>query len=156
MFDAPADTWYLWLGVATTSVLALGVAVALPTTTPPDATGATSTIDAVATSPHEATGEHSLDARRIKLGPHSVALRNQDGTAHARLAYGPVTPVRDGSPLAAVLTGTPPERAFETPGAFRNATVTARNRAEQWERIDGKLIVRRVTWEGVDATLVGA
>jgi hypothetical protein len=155
MFDAPVDTWYLWIGVATTSALALGVAVALPSTVPPDATGVANTVDAVASSPHEATGEHSLDAAAIKLGPHRVGLRNDGGTAHGAFAYGPVTPVREDSPLAPVLTGTPPAQAFANASQFRTATATARNRTRQWERIDGKLIVRRVTWEGVDVTLVG-
>lgn len=156
MFDAPADTWYLWLGVATASVLALGVAVGLPTTVPPDAAGAANTIDAVAASPHEATGQHALDARQTKISPHQIALRNDGGTTHAQFVYGPVTPVGETSPLASVLTGTPPERVFASPSEFRTATATARNRTPPWERVDGKLIVRRVTWEGVDVTLVGA
>ncbi|MFD1586943.1 hypothetical protein ACFR9U_08105 [Halorientalis brevis] len=156
MFDAPADTWYLWLGVATTSVLALGVAVALPSTPPPDATAAANTIDAVATSPHEATGEHALDARQFKLGPHRVALRNDAGTAHADVAYGPVTPVREGSPLASVLTGTPPERTFTNQSGFRKAARRARNQSQRWERVERSLLVRRVTWGDVDVTLVGA
>ena len=154
MFDAPADTWYLWLGVATASVLALGVAVALPTTPPPDAARAASTVDAVASSPHEATGEHSLDAATIKLGPDRVALRNDGGTTHAAFAYGPVTPVREG-PLSTVLTGTPPAQAFATASEFRTTAERARNRPRRWQRVDGTLLVRRVSWEGVDVTLVG-
>jgi len=156
MFDAPADTWYLWLGVATTSALALGVAVALPSTVPPDAAGAASTVDAVASSPHEATGEHPLDARQIKLGSNRIGLRNDGGTAHASFAYGPVTPVREGSRLATVLAGTPPAQVFADASAFQSVTATARNRTRGWERIDGNLVVRRVTWEGVDVTLVSA
>jgi hypothetical protein len=156
MFDAPVDTWYLWLGVATASALALGVAAALPATVPPDAQRAAATVDAVATSPHNATGEHSVDATAVKFGSRRVALRNDGGTAHAAFAYGPVTPVRNGTALAAVLRGEPPGSVFPNATAFREAGAAARNRTRAWRETDGRLVARRVTWEGVDVTLVGA
>ncbi|WP_299266361.1 DUF7283 family protein [Halorientalis sp.] len=156
MFDAPADSWYLWLGVATASVLALGVAAALPATVPPDAQRAAATVDAVATSPHNATGKHRLDATAVKFGSRRIALRNDGGTAHAAFAYGPVTPVRNGTGLAAVLRGQPPTSVFQNATAFRATAADARSRARIWRETDGRLVARRVTWEGVDVTLVGA
>lgn len=156
MFDAPVDTWYLWLGVATASLITVGVAVSLPTSPPPDATNIAATVDSVATSPHNATGEHPLDATEIRLGAHRVGLRNDGGTAHAAFAYGPVTPVGNSSALSRVLRGTPPGDVFEDRCAFRTAAATARNRSREWHRADDRLLVRRVTWGEFDVTLVGA
>ncbi|AQL41987.1 hypothetical protein BV210_04305 [Halorientalis sp. IM1011] len=156
MFDAPADTWYLWVGVATASALAFGVAAALPTTVPPDAQRAAATVDAVATSPHNATGEHTLDATAVELGSRRIGLRNDGGTTHAAFAYGPVTPVRGGTDLAAVLRGEPPGDVFSNATEFRTAAAEARNRTRAWRETDGRLVARRVTWEGIDVTLVGA
>lgn len=156
MFDAPVDTWYLWLGVATASALAFGVAAALPATVPPDAQRAAATVDAVATSPHNATGEHGLDATAVKFGSRRIALRNDGGTVHAAFAYGPVTPVQNGTKLAAVLRGRPPTDVFPNATAFRTAAADTRNRTRAWRETDGRLVARRVTWEGVDVTLVGA
>jgi len=155
MFDAPADTWFLWLGVATSSLVAFGMAAALPTAPAPAADRAVATVDAVATSQYQATGEFDPDARMAKLDTNRIALRNDDGTARATVAHGPVTPVRDGSALASVLDGSPPKRVFENASAFRAAAQTARTRKARWEPVDGPLVVRRVTWEGVDVTLVG-
>ncbi|WP_335999875.1 DUF7283 family protein [Halorientalis halophila] len=155
MFDAPVDTWYLWLGVATASAVAFGVAISLPSTVPPDAERAAATVDAVATSPHNATGEHALDATAVKLGSRRLAFRNEGGTTHASVAYGPVTPVRTGTDLAAVLRGTPPAVVFENASALATAAESARNRTRTWRETDGRLVVRRLSWEGIDVTLVG-
>lgn len=156
MFDAPADTWYLWLGIATASLVAFGVAVSLPTAPPPDATDLAATVDSVATSPHNATAQHPLAADEIRLGPHRVGLRDDGGAAHATFAYGPVTPVGNSSQLSRVLEGVPPAAVFDTRSAFRNATATARNGSHEWHHTDDRLLVRRVTWGEFDVTLVGA
>lgn len=156
MFDAPADTWYLYVGVAAASTLALGVALALPATAPPDATRAAATVDNVASSPHAATGHAPLDADRIDLDPTGLALRNDGGTVHATFAYGPVTPVGDESRLRRVLDGVPPSCVFANATAFHEAAASARDRTRGWRRAEDRLVVRRVTWEGVDVTLVGA
>jgi hypothetical protein len=155
MFDAPADTWYLYVGVAAASTLALGVALALPATAPPDATRAAATVDHVASSPHDATGHAPLDADGIDLDPTALALRNDAGTVHASFAYGPVTPVSDGGRLRRVLGGAPPACVFANATAFREAAATARNRTHGWRTAGDRLVVRHVTWEGVDVTLVG-
>jgi len=156
MFDAPVDTWYLYVGVAAASTLALGVALALPTTAPPDATRAAATVDHVAASPHDATGRAPLDAAEIDVDPSGIRLRNDAGTVHAAFAAGPVTPVGDRSRLRRVLEGLPPSRVFADPAAFEAAAATARNRSRDWRDAGNRLVVRHVTWRGTDVTLVGA
>jgi len=156
MFETPVDTWYLWLGVATASVVAFGLAVSFPTTPAPDATRIAATVDSVVTSPHEATGEHPITADEIRLGSHRISLRSDGRRSHASFTYGPVTPVPDGTPLERVLTGTPPEVVFENRSAFRTATERARNRSRDWRDTDERLLARRVTWGEIDVTLVGA
>ncbi|NHN47447.1 hypothetical protein G9464_07540 [Halostella sp. JP-L12] len=156
MFDAPVDTWYLAVGVALAGVAFAGVAADLPTRAPPDAAGAAATIDAVAASERPGTAEHPVDAPEIKLGPHRVALRNGGGTASETFAYGPVTPVTDGGPLATVLRGRDPVRVFPSPDALRRAAAAARERDPEWRRADGRIVVRTITWEGTRVTLVDA
>jgi hypothetical protein len=156
MFDTPVDSWYRWLGVAGASLAVLGAAVGLPTGAGPDAAAAATTIDSVAASTHPGVAEHPLSADRVRLGAGTVALRSDGHTATATLSYGPVTPVRDGTRLAAVLAGTPPSRVFDSPAAFARAAAAARNRTPVWRRAGGGVLVRRVSWEGVDVTLVGA
>ncbi|WP_129114867.1 DUF7283 family protein [Halegenticoccus tardaugens] len=156
MFDVPFDAWYAWLGVALASVAVFGTAWSLPATPPPDAAGVADTVDSVAASDHPTTAEHPLEAATIELGPHRLELRNDGGAAHATFAFGPVTPVGRGSRLEAVLYGTPPERAFASPEAFKQALIEARTREPTRTSVERTLVARRVSWEGVDATLVGA
>ncbi|USZ68911.1 hypothetical protein NGM10_04040 [Halorussus salilacus] len=153
MFDAPVETWYLWVGLALASSAALGLAVSLPRAPPPDAAGVADTVDSVAASDRAATAVHPVSAE-VRIGPYRVWLRDDGATGHATLAYGPVTPVRRGTALWDVLRGTPPESAFGSPGAFRDAAADARDRPPAW-RTTGELTVRAVSWEGVDVTLVG-
>lgn len=155
MFDAPADAWYLWLGVTAASVAAFGVATGLPATAPPDAQRVADTVDSVAASPHEATGQYPLDATAVRLGTAQVSLRTDSGATHATFEYGPVTPVTAESPLWAVLHGAPPNRTFDTPADFRAAATAARTRDHRWESAE-TVLVRHAKWEGVDVVLVGA
>lgn len=154
MFDVPVDAWYLWLGAAMASLALLGSALGLPTTPAPDAAAVADTVDTVAASPYAAVSEHPLTADEIKLTVRTVALGADGATGRARFAYGPVVPVRNG-PLRSVLVGTPPERTFESPTAFGRAVETARGRDPAWRPAPDRLLVRRVTWGGVDVTLVG-
>jgi hypothetical protein len=63
---------------------------------------------------------------------------------------------REGRPaLASVLYGVHPATAYESPAAFRAATELARNRTATWRSAPDAVAVRRVSWEGVDVTLVG-
>lgn len=156
MFDTPVDAWYVWVGLALASVAVAGVASDFAARPPPDAADAADTVDAVAASPHPATGEHPLSAESIRVGPRRIGLRDEGGTSHATLAYGPVTPVTEGTVLWEVLRGARPAHVFEDPDAFRAAAVTARDRDPAWRDVDDHLTVRTVTWEGVHVTLVHA
>jgi hypothetical protein len=159
MFDLTLDAWYAWIGLSLTGVALVGAAAGLPTAPPPDAGAVAATIDRVAAAEYTATGEHPLDAEEIRLGTRRIGLRSDAGTAHATVAFGPVTPVPVGdSPLRAVLHGTPPDRAFRSPAAFRQAVVNARADATEapWRAVDRTLIVRRTTWNDVDVVLVDA
>ncbi|WP_135829136.1 DUF7283 family protein [Halorussus halobius] len=154
MFDAPVETWYLWVGLAVASTAALGVATNLPRSPPPDAASAADTVDSVAASEHAATGVHPVSVDAVRVGPYRLGLRTDGARAHATFAYGPVTPVGSGTALRDVLRGAPPETAFGSPADFRRSAAAARNRTPEW-RSREELTVRRVSWEGVDVTLVG-
>jgi hypothetical protein len=154
MLDAPVDAWYVWIAVAAASVATLGVALSFPTAPPPDAAGVADTVDSVARCEYAATAEHPVAAAKIRIGPYRLGLRNDAGTAHATFATGPVVPIRDGTPLAAVVRGTSPRKAFDSSAAFRRAVERARERDATWHPADDRLLARCLSWEGVDATLV--
>jgi hypothetical protein len=154
VFDTPADAWYVWIGVAAVSIAALGTALALPGTAPPPADRVAAAIDAVAASEHRATDTVSLEADRMRLGPERLALESGGRTAHAAFAYGPVVPA-DSKPLSRVLDGQRPAVAFGSPDEFERALAAASAGPRRWRPTPEVLTVRRVTWEGVNATLVG-
>lgn len=155
VFDVPIDSWYTWLGVAAVSVIALGTAASLPTAPPPDAASVADAIDRTAASQHDATAEIPIDARQLRLGSNRIGLRNDAGTAHASLAYGPVVPVGEDPRLDSVLRGSPPSKTFDSSAAFRAASEDARTDRPVWQPVDGIVLVRHLTWEGVDVVLVG-
>jgi hypothetical protein len=158
MYDTAVESTYVWLALAVVSAGVLGFALRVPTAPPPDATAVARTVDSVAASPHEATARHPLDARQLRLGSHRVGLRGPGGDAHATFAYGPVVPAAggDGDRLSAVLRGVPPERAFPSRSSFARALNRSQTRDASWQSAPERLVVRRVTWGEVDATLVGA
>lgn len=152
------DAWYLHTGLAAAGLALLGVTTGLPTHPPPDATGVARVVDGVASSPHAAVGEHPLDADRLRVTPRGIALDGAGGRAHATFRFGPVTPVDREGDLGRVLSGAPPDRLFESPAAFADATEKRRREATAdpaWRPAPERLRVRRVTWEGTDVTLVG-
>jgi hypothetical protein len=154
MFDQPVETWYVWAGLAVASVVVLGLAVGFPRASPPDAAGVAESVDSVAASDRPVMAVHPLFAETIRLSPYRVWLRDDGATGQATFAYGPVTPVERGSALWDVLHGTPPDRAFGSPEAFQRAVTMARGRDPTW-RSRNELLVRKLSWEGVDVTLVG-
>lgn len=159
MLDLPLDSWYAWLGLSLAGVALVGAASGLPTVPPPNADSAAATVDRVAAAEYAATAEHPLDATAVRLGTRRLELRNDAGTAHATLAFGPVTPVpTNDSALRDVVHGAHPSTAFDTPEAFRQAIIDARARGGDapWRAVDRTLLVRRTTWEGVDVVLVDA
>jgi hypothetical protein len=155
MFDVPVDAWYVWVGLVVAGVALLGVVTSLPTAPPPDATSVAETVDRTAGTRYEATAEHPIDADAIRLTPHGVGLRNGAGTAHATFAFGDVTPVVRGTRLHAVLFGAPVASRFTSPTELAAASTAARERNATWRPTDGPVVVRHLTWEGTDVTLVG-
>jgi hypothetical protein len=154
VFDAPLDTWYVWLGTAAVSLAVAGVVLAFPTASPAGAQAAADAVDDVAASDYAARGEVAVPAGELRLGPETLGLRADGATAHAHFEYGPVTPVRGGD-LQAVLAGTPPREVFDSPELFRRAVEHAQRRDQTWRDAPETLAVRRVSWRDVDATLVG-
>lgn len=154
MLEVPVDAWYVWIGLVTVAAVAFGVATALPTAPPPDATAAANTVDAVAGSINGSTGEHPVAASAVKLAPHQVSLRGAGGVSHAPLAYGPVTPVGEDERLRAVLDGAPPASEFDSPAQLAEAAEQARQPPYRWQTTD-RIRVRTVVWGETRVTLVG-
>lgn len=154
MFETSIDAWYAWLGVAAVSVAAFGTVAALPSETPPAAASVADAVDRVAASPYEAQTTAPIEATEYRLTPGQIALRNDRGRSRATFAYGPIAPATDGS-LRAVLEGAPPTTQFASPAAFERAIERAHQEGMGWRPAPDAIRVRRVSWEGVDATLVG-
>lgn len=155
MFDVPADTPWIWLGLTIASALMLGVVVGLPTAAP-NAERVAGTIDEVAATEGGSTATVSLRATEIRLGPDRVGLRAPGGRAHASLQYGPVTPVRPGTRLASVLNGEPARAVFSRPGAFRWALRRAGDRTPRWRSAGDRLRIKHASYGEVNGVLVGA
>lgn len=156
MFDAPVESAYVWLGLAIVSAALVALAVEIPTVPPPDAATAARTVDRVAASPYGSMAHHPLDATRVRIGAERIGLASPGGEAHAAFAYDSVVPATGDGRLDAVLHGTPPERVFESRRAFRTAIERARTVDPEWQPAPARLLVRRVVWEDVHGTLVGA
>lgn len=150
----PIADAYLWIGLCVAGAAFAGLALEVPTAPAPDARAVADTVDRVAAGRYPTRADHPVSATAIRVGPRRVALRSDGGTAHAGFAYGPVTPAGDG-PLRRLLTGAPPDRVFDDPAALRVAAGRARNRTPRWRPADDRVRVRRVSWGGVDVTLVG-
>lgn len=93
-FEAPADAWYVWLGVAAVSVGLAGIVAGLPSGPPPDASNVAGTVDRVAATEHVGTATVDHDAAAVKVGPERIALRNDRGVARARISFGKMVHVR--------------------------------------------------------------
>ncbi|PSP76088.1 hypothetical protein BRC81_13895 [Halobacteriales archaeon QS_1_68_20] len=154
MLEVPVDAWYVWIGLTTVSAAVLGVAVAFPTAPPPDADAAAEAVDAVAGAGNGSTVDHPVSAAAVRFAPHSVSVRTEAGLAHARLAYGPVTPVVGDDRLEDVLDGTAPGRVFDSPAALAEAASEARNPPHRWQSAD-RIRARTIVWGDVRVTLVG-
>lgn len=154
MFDPPVETLPVWVGLGIAGLAMFGLAASLPTATP-DATPVAATVDAVAASDHEATGEHPVAADAVVLEPRQLTVRHDGETAHAEFRYGPVTPVARETVLHRVLRGMPPARLFDSPAAFERAVERAGGQGPVTVRSD-RVVVRRVEWGETGVTLVGA
>lgn len=155
MFDVPVESTYVWFGLLLVGAALLGLALRVPTAPPPDATAIARTVDSVASSPHEATARQPIEAREVRLGSERVGLRNSAGAAHATFAYESIVPVTGNDLLRMVLQGRPPDDVFVDPDAFAAAVDWAETTEPEWQRASDRLLVRRITWGDVNATLVG-
>ncbi|MFB6103480.1 MAG: hypothetical protein ABEJ57_00145 [Halobacteriaceae archaeon] len=151
-----ADVPVVWVALALTSTVLVGAAFQFPTTAPAPAAAVADTIDTVAAAPYDSTATHPIAAAAVRLGPHRLAVRTTAGVTHAAIGYGPVTPVPRGSRLARIAAGTPPPHLFGSPTAFQTAVAKARDRTPTWRTDVETIVVRQVTWGGVDVTLVTA
>lgn len=169
--EAPVDAWYVWFGVAVASVAIAGVALSLPSQPPPDATGTANAIDRVAGSTQVADATIDHDADDVRLDTTRLSMRNDGGTAHATVLFGPLTPVdavddeTTREALWAVLHGASPSTVLDRP-AFESleesdlrAGATA-GRAQcqestpEWRPSD-ELNVRKLELDGEPVVLVG-
>lgn len=156
MFDTFADAPPILVALSLVSTTLFGVALAAQPSPPPRAETLADTVDTVAAADHPGVETRTLDVDRIRISTTEIAVRSNAGTAHARFAYGPVVPVRQDTDLWQVLRGVPPDEVFDSPLALATAAVEAREREPRWRQDRQRLTVRRITWRGVDVTLVGA
>lgn len=150
-----ADVPATWLGTALVATTLLGLALQLPSGVPARAGTVAETIDTVAAAPHPSAARHPLDAGAVRIQPTKIALRTPTGVSHATLGFGPITPAPPGSSLGQVLRGTPAHKVFAEPAALEQAAARSRNATVSWQDAGHALLVRRVTWGGVNVTLVG-
>ncbi len=153
-FEAPADAWYVWLGVSIASVAIGGVVLGLPTGPPPDANGTANAIDRTAGSPYEAATTQPIAADEVKFGPKTIAMRNEHGVAHASIAHGELVVVTGDERLENLTYGTRYQDEFEyerNRGADRAAEAFAdhvedahRTTAHTWREPRSELVVRKV------------
>lgn len=112
------------------------------------------TIDSVAASACPTSARHPLDADAVRVDRLRVGLRANDETAHVPITASGAVAALGHEPLRAVLRGRPPVAVFADPAAL--AAALAEGQSRGWQPAPDRLCVRRIAWEGVDATLVGA
>jgi len=156
VFDTLADVPPVVVALSLVSTALFGVALAAQPSPPPRADALAGTVDAVGAADRPGVETRSLDADAVRITTDEIAVRVDGRSAQSHFAYGPVVPVRRDTALWAVLQGVPPDDAFEGTLAFASAAVEARQRDANWRQDRPQLTVRRVTWRGVDVTLVGA
>lgn len=168
--EAPADAWYVWVGVVLVSVAISGVVVGLPSEPQPDAGKAANTVDRVAVSEHGTRATYKLDAEQARIGTKQLAFRNDGGTTHASIAFGSITPVDAatgetaevgttllaGQNVETVLNRHPEfERAADIRDAFTGLRTAVDRNGARWHETEGRLRVRSVRIAGEMVVLVG-
>lgn len=159
-WEAPADAWYIWLGVSLVSIAIAGVVLGFPTGAPPDADQVANDVDRVNGNPYEASAVDSYDAEEVRLKEGIVIeTKNEHGTDRATLAYDPIVVVRDDHErLYNVTVGTDVDEEFDDEFATEShddaiATVlervveTADETESEWQHASGELTVRKVALE---------
>jgi hypothetical protein len=152
--EAPADAWYVWVGVALVSMTVAGVVAGLPSQPPPDAQNAANTVDRVAASEYGTTAEYEPDADAARVGTRQIGLRNDGGTQYASVTFAAMTPVAAArgethEAATALLSGARPETVVDRT-AIVNERVLWLRLANVRERIDSE----GATWRPVDTIRV--
>lgn len=157
--EAPADAWYVFIGVSLISVAVAGVALGFPTGLEPDAGTAMTQINEVAGSEYDekATQEHNADLYWVDS--KRIGLKNDFGTSRATVSFGTIAPVYHNESLQAVLAGQSAESQFGSKSAFQDAVTEGQQNAtvdgeRQWRSTDGELRAKKVTWGDYSVTLV--
>lgn len=165
-FEAPADGWYVWLGIALTSTLVAGVALTLPAEPPPDANSTANAVEHVATARYGATATCEHNAEAVKIGSRTITMRNEAGTARATITVGKMTPLTAvtnetrRSKLRRIADGMDPESVL---GANASETLslwvadiqqTLQTQQRGWHTSNEPIRVRKVTTADGDIILV--
>jgi len=159
--DAPADAWYVFIGVSILSFAVAGVVLGLPTGQGPDANGAIEQIDNVAGSTYETDAQVEHNAERFWVDSKRIGLKNSHGTATESVSFGTMAPVyNESGNLSSVLTGTEAETAYSNnKTAFEADIRRSRNKSfasgePQWHEATGTLRIRKVIWGDFSVTIV--
>lgn len=158
--EAPADAWYVFIGVSIISFAVAGVVMGLPTGQGPDANGAIEEIDSVAGSTYEDDAKVDHRAEQFWVGSKRIGLKNDHGTATESVSFGTLAPVyNDSSNLTAVLTGTNAEEVYASKTEFQDDIADERNKTFDdgdpvWHEADGELRIRKVIWGDYSVTIV--
>jgi len=158
--EAPADAWYVFIGVSLISVAVAGVVMGLPTGQAPNADSAIEQIDAVAGDTYESKASADHNADRFWVDSKRIGLKNDHGTATESVSFGTLSPVyNESSNLSKVLTGTKAESVYTDKSAFKSDIESARGKSfidgePQWHSASGKLRIRKVIWGDYSVTLV--
>ncbi|WP_415378740.1 hypothetical protein [Halosimplex sp. TS25] len=162
-FEAPADAWYVFLGVSIVSVAMFGVVQALPSEPPPDGNAVANTVDDVAGSGYNATGTYEHDADEYFVHSEGIRLRNDGGRSYASISFGELAPVWPDDDLKDVLDGVQVSDVYGSPSDFETAYKDSQEAAEDrlddgdeadWLPADGRLRIRHVVWKDTHVTLV--
>jgi len=168
--EAPADAWYVWVGVAIVSTTLFGLALSLPSDVPPDANKAANSIDDVAGSAHQATAEYEHGADKVKVETHRLSMKNDGGTARSSVVFGPLTPISEVSDqetraaFEQILSGEDPSVVIDESESLQSerdlvdAAENTRDRLNEngatWRSTDGVLHVRKLTLDEEPVVLV--
>ncbi|MFC6757797.1 MULTISPECIES: DUF7283 family protein [Haloarcula] len=157
--EAPADAWYVFIGVSIISVAVAGVALGFPSGLSPDAEGAMNQINEVAGSNYEEYGKQDHRAEQFWVDGKRIGLKNQYGTSTSSVRFGTLAPVHGNDKLAEVLASGSINDTYTSKSTFRTDVETAQDSAfsdgdPAWRSASGQLRVRKVTWGDASVTLV--
>lgn len=153
--EAPADVWYVWVGLSLVSVGLFGFVLAVPDRPPPDAERVAAQLDRVGAGGPDARAVLTHGASELRLDYERVQLRNDAGVDRARVSIASLVPARaveaDPDQIEAVLAGRSPPESVAT--AILAAHPVAPT--DSWQPATGTLRARAVTVEGRRLVLVG-